>query len=331
MTTAKEMRVVRLAVPAAELAAISRSALDRPLVHAAELVVGVPSDEAVVLGSTQRLSEVAVDVSMRIARRGSCGAEAAVGPGTVWLQLALANPGALVACEPGRLLNRYLRPLLRALTRVGARAHYFDRDWVSASHGSAKAPVALVAFAHDSTTGRALVEALVAVSTPFAVRARATFLGKAPLTLRALGVDPDVDAGRVAGAVIDAYASAYGNAGLPGDRAFGRILAPASELDDPRSEPPWAATREEAIGLVGAGRDRDGRVRIGGELMVSRDALARLEREVEAASSHGAIDAARLDRAVDALAAENVAILGVRSLRSLREVIDETLHRTGQK
>jgi hypothetical protein len=336
MATAKDMRVVRLpALPAAELAAISGSALDRPLVHAAELVVGVPCDEAVVLGSMQRLGELAgadVHASMQVVRRGSCGAEAAVGPGTVWVQLALSHPGALVACEPGRLLNRHVRPLLRALTRVGALAHYFDRDWVSASRPSAnpcRAPVAQVAFAHDATTGRALVEAVIAVSTPFALRARGSFLGKAPLTLRALGVDPDVDVGRVADAVIDAYASAYGLGELALDTAseMTRALARdvAGELDDPRSEPPWAATRDEAIGVVAAGRDRHGRVRIGGELMVSRDALVRLESEIAAASSEGAIDGARIDRAVDALAGQGVAILGVRSLRSVRDVIDEAL------
>lgn len=334
MASAKDMRVVRLAaVPAAELAAISRTALDRPLVHAAELVIAVPSDEAVILGSMQRFSELeaaGVPASRLVTRRGSGGAEAAVGPGTVWLQLALSSPSALVACEPGRLLNRYVRPLLRAIAKVGALAHYFDRDWVSASRGSFKAPIAQLAFAHDATTGRALVEAVVGVSTPFAVRARGSFLGKPPLTLRALGVDADVDAGRVADLVIDAYANAYGIGELALDtasemtRALSRDLA-GSAADDPRADPPWAATREEAIGLVAAGRDLEGRVRVGGELMASRDVIASLERDIAEASSGGTIDGARIDRAVDGLAAPGVAMLGVRSLRSIRDAIDEAL------
>jgi hypothetical protein len=330
MPSAKGMRVVRLAgVPAAELAAISRSSLDRPLEAAAELVIGVPSDEAIVLGSMQRMSELegaSVPGSALVIRRGSGGAEAAVGPGTVWIQLALESASALVACEPSRLLNRYVRPLLRAITKAGALAHYFDRDWISASKGSFKAPIAQLGFAHDASTGRALLEALVAVSTPFALRPRGSFLGKPPLTLRALGIAPEVDAARVADATIDAYATAYGLGELALDtvsevtRAIAAGRGPRDE-EDPRADPPWSATRDEAIGVVGAGRDRHGRLRIGGEFMASRDAVAHLEQEIAEAPG----DPARIDRAVDALAAEGVAMLGVASLRSLRDVIDEAL------
>jgi hypothetical protein len=91
--------------------------------------------------------------------------------------------------------------------------------------------------------------------------------------------------------------------------------------DDPRTDPPWTATREEAIGIVAAGRDRTGLVRVGGELMASRDVITRLESEIAAAAG----DSARIDRAVDALAAPEVAMLGVRTLRSIRDAIDEAL------
>jgi hypothetical protein len=84
--------------------------------------------------------------------------------------------------------------------------------------------------------------------------------------------------------------------------------------------------REEAIGVVAAGRDRDGRMRVGGELMVSRDAIARLEDAIARAPG----DSAQLDRAVDELAAPGVALLGVRDLRSLREVIAEALEKNTQ-
>lgn len=330
MPGATDMRVVRLAaVPAAELAAISRTALDRPLAGAAELVVTVPSDSAVVLGSMQRFSELAgasLPTDVRVVRRGSGGAEAEVGPGTVWMQLALASPGALVACEPGRLLNRYVRPLLRALAKVGAVAHYYDRDWISAS----KSPIGSVSFGHDSTTGRSVVEAIVAVTTPFAVRDRKSFLGKSARTLRAVGVGPDVDASRVADAVIDAYTSTYGIGELALDTASEmttRALAKdhlSAVTEDPRSDPPWAATRDEAIGIVAAGRDNEGRLRVGGELMASRDVIAMLEREIAAAAG----DAERIDRAVDRLAGADVAMLGVTSLRSIRDAIDEALGAT---
>jgi hypothetical protein len=324
MASAKDMRVVRLpAVPSAALAAISRTALDRPLAPSAELIVAVPADEAIVLGSFQRLSEVpGVAEGDLVTRRGSGGAEVRVGPGSVWMQLALSSPGALVECEPGRLVNRYVRPLLRALAKVGALAHYFDRDWVSAS----KLPVASVSFAHDTTTSRALVEAIIAVDTPFAVRERPSFLGKPSRTLRAIGIDADVDTARVADAIIDAYTNAYGIGELALDTAsemthgLSRDFAGAAG-GDPRAEPPWAATRDEAIGVVAAGRDREGRMRVGGELMVSRDAISRLE----AAIAEAAGDPHRLDQAVDALAAPGVAMLGVRELRSIRDAIEEAL------
>jgi hypothetical protein len=328
MAGAKEMPIVRLpAAPSAELAAMSRGALDRPLAHAAELVIAAPLDAAVILGSMQRFGELegaGLPADARVMRRGSGGAEVSVGPGTLWMQLSLANASALVACEPGRLLNRYVRPLLRAISKVGALAHYFDRDWVSASRGSVKAPIAQVAFAHDTTTGRALVEAFVAVATPFAVRPRGTFLGQTPLTLRALGVDPGVDVERLGDAVALAYAKAYGVVELHAAAQTPRALDFVAPAADVRDDPPWAATREEAIGIVAAGRARDGRVRVGGELMASRDVIARLEEEIAEASRDG-IDGARIDRALDALTAPGAAMLGVRSLRSLREAIDDAL------
>jgi lipoate-protein ligase A len=312
------MRIVRLAaVPPADLAAFSRNALDRPLHASAELVVAVPSSEAVVLGSMQRVSELGaslLDPDVLVTRRGSGGAECRIGPGTVWMQLALSSSDALVACEPGRLCNRYVRPLLRALAKVGAVAHYFDRDWVSAS----KSPVASVSFAHDTQSGRAMVEAIIAVHTPFALRARSSYLGKPARTLHDLGVA--IEPSRLAEAVVEAYAKAYGaREPSPEELAVGAA-------DDPRGDPPWASMREEAIGVVAAGRDRDGRMRVGGELMVSRDAIARLEDAIARAPG----DSAELDRAVDELAAPGVALLGVRDLRSLREVIAEALEKVAQ-
>lgn len=303
-------------LPAARLAAMSRDALDRTLRHPAELVIATLSDEAIVLGALQRASEVTGehDGSLPLLRRGSCGAEVRVGPGTLWMQLALERSDTLVACEPSRLLNRYVRPVLRALTRSGALAHYFDRDWISV----AKRPVSMVSFAHDSGTGRALVEVVIACTTPFAIRARPTYLGKLPATLAELGVD--VDQARLAGAIAKAHSDTYARA-LADLAPFGATVVDRDE--DLRGELAWEATRDEAIGVVAAGRDRAGRMRVGGELMVSRDAIARLESAVTLADG----DSSKLDRAVDALAANGVAMLGVRDLRSVRDVIGEALGR----
>ncbi len=305
--------VLRLdTVPASRVAAASRGALDRQLAHEGELLLATLGDEAVVLGALQRASELgSVDDGTRtLLRRGSCGAEAVVGAGTLWMQLALERSDALVRCEPSRLLNRYVRPLLRALTKVGALAHYFDRDWISAG----RRPVAMVAFAHDIGSGRSLVEAVIAVRTPFALRDRASYLGKPPATLEDVGAA--VELGHLGDAVVEAYGAAYGReivemADFTGDGER------ADTTDaDLRAEPPWAATREEAIGIVAAGRDRDGMMRLGGELMVSRDAVKGLESRLAHHEDIGA--------AVDAtLGAQDVALVGVRSLTSVRDVLVE--------
>ncbi len=327
------LRIVRLpGATSAELVASSRNALDCGLSHAASLRLAVPSISALILGAMQRFTELDaahVDPHLQVMRRGSGGGEVVVGPGTVWMQLALSESSALLPCPPSRLLNRYVRPLLRALTKLGALAHYFDRDWVSASNGGIKGPVAQLAFAHDATTGRALVEAFIGVTTPFAVRARPSFLGQAPLTLRELGVAPDgdSDADRVIDALVRAYSNAYESGALAtdGPQPLADSLESFDVDDDPRRDLAWVATREDAIGTVAAGCDATGRFRVGGELMASRDALAALEDEVMEASTRGTVDGARIDRALTKLGAPGVAMFGVRNLRSLRDVIDEAL------
>src|SRR5690348_15410474 len=120
------LTVVRLdRSPAVELAARSRAGLDA---GRDTLLLGEARDEAVVLGTFQRPSEIATNDP--IVARGSGGGAARVSPGTVWLQLALGRPDALVPCSAEKLINRYVRPLLKALTHVSSvPASYFGRDW----------------------------------------------------------------------------------------------------------------------------------------------------------------------------------------------------------
>jgi len=288
-----DLGVVRAdGLTAAALAAVSRGALDRPLARDAELLVAVPSDEAVVLGAFERGPGV---------RRGSGGATARVGPGSVWVQLALARPDALVDCDAERLLNRYARPLLKAITKSGALAHYFGRDWISVAHR----PAALVAFAHDATTGRCLVEAIVAVTTPFADGARASFLGKEPTTLGAHA--PGATPSKLADAIVRAHLDAYA-------RTEEVVALPEGAADDVVDDPPWTATSDEAIGTIGAGRDRAGRMRVGGEIMASRDAV----RDLEARLARGEDPSLAVDAA---LGAPGVTVFGVRDLAAIRDVI----------
>jgi hypothetical protein len=297
---------------ALELARRSQAALDRALTAEAEVAISVVDDDALVLGAFQRGRGTRGGVEL--VRRGSGGPEVLVGPGTIHLEVALANVAALPLppSSPSRIVNRAVRPLLRALTRRGYSASFFGRDWVSVTHQ----PAAWVGFAHDAGTQRALFEAFVAVATPFAVAERGSFAGKSPSTLEKIAGRP-VDLRRLVDAIVEAYAE--------GQDAFTLEAPPVEEATlhaetDLRADPPWAATVEEAIGLVGAGPDAEGVFRIGGDLLVSRDALAGLASAVDAAPSPLAND--DVDCLVDrALARPEVALDGVRSLKCFREVI----------
>jgi hypothetical protein len=227
------------------LAAYSRAWCTRAAV---ELVVAVPTTAAVVRGAFERPAQGEL-------RRGSGGAAVRVGPGTVWVQLSLPSLDALGPCPPDAILNRQVRPLLRA---VGAT--YFGRDWVSAS----RCPVGAVGFAHEARSGRTFFEAIVAVNEPFATTERRSFRGKQPTTLAEIkghAIDPQ----DIARAIEAAYA-------LP---SAGVSTAPAPEP----VEPPWTVFREDAIGRIAAGPDRDGRLRLGGEMMAASDVIEDLERE----------------------------------------------------
>jgi hypothetical protein len=321
---------------AREIAAHSCAALDRPLAHPGELWTAVARDDGVMLGAFQRDSGTA-SAGPRW-RRGSGGPEVRLGPGTLHVALALANPGALTPCDEKRIVNRAVRPLLRAMTRVGALAHFFGRDWISVLHR----PAAWVGFAHDATTRRTLFEAFVALRTPFHIASRASFLGKSPGTIEEI-VGKAIEPERLVEAIVEAYVAAWSvepvdaspaellreesehandlaseggkTAGEQpsGDREHANDLAPAGR---PAVDPPWAATVEEAIGTLGAGPDARGVFRVGGDLLVSRDALARLEAKSPHVPDHD------LGALVDeTLGAPGVALDGVRSLASVRDVI----------
>jgi hypothetical protein len=180
-----------------------------------------------------------------------------------------------------------------------------------------------VGFAHDSATRRTLFEAFVAVETPFAVEERPSFAGKEHGTLEAIA-GRSVDAARVAHAIVDAYAEGHDATELgPIDaRPSARV---ETDADDLRADPPWASTAEDAIGTLGAGPDARGVFRVGGDLLVSRDALGRLELLVAGAAEPSDDDVgAFVD---DALGRPEVALDGVRSLATVRDLIVRALPR----
>ena len=296
-------------IDASRAAAASRTVLTRALAAEAELWIAPLRGDAIVLGAFGRAHENAVGTLLR---RGTGGPSVRVGDGTLHVVLALETPASLVACDAPRIVNRYVRPLLRALTRVGAMAHYFGRDWISVKHR----PAAWVGFAHDRLTSRAALEAFIALRTPFVPdeeSPRASLLGKEPGTVEAIaGVA--IDEAALIDAIVAAYASASGHAAI--DAGAWPDVAP--DDDDPRRDPPWSATLDEPIGILGAGPDRFGRFRVGGDLMISSDALITLENSLE---THATGE--DLARAIDAaLGAPGVVTFGIRSLTSVRDVIE---------
>jgi hypothetical protein len=305
-------------VPSVAIAASSAGELDRELAYPAELRVSVLADEALILGAFGRLSTKQAPLQT-VARRGSGGPPVWVGPGTTHVALSLVNPGALVPCDEKRIVNRYVRALLRALTTFAThsktQAHFFGRDWVSVAHQ----PVAWVGFGHDASSKRTLFEAFVAVRRPFASADRASFLGREPTTLEAL-TGRHIDPRALAESIAEAYGRGAQIVLLPdADGVTGSLAREPSGVDDL----PWQATRQEAIGVVGAGRDSQGVFRVGGDLLVSRDALARLEARVAGSPRLSADDIGRI--VDETLAAPGVALDGVRSLASIRDVIAEAL------
>ena len=283
------------------ICALSHAAMDVPITGRAALSVEVAADDGVVPGAFQRSG----DAAGARHRRVSGGSALRVAAGSVHVVLALPACDALVACEPPQLINRHVRPLLRALSRHAALAHYFGRDWISVL----RRPAAFAGFAHDAGSGRAAFEAFVPVHAPLWIAARASFGGKEPASLDELS-GRVVDAESLASAIRSAYGAAYGP--LDTLSAFGPSPALASE-------PPWTARVSEAIGEVCAGRSHAGGLCVGGEFMGSRDALAALETRLAILDVECTNDA--ISQAIDETLRGAAVLFGVRDRASIRDAV----------
>ena len=281
---------------AAQAAAVSCARTPVPDEHSASLLVAEITGEAVLLGAFERnLAAVQVPVF----RRGTGGGAAHVGPGVVFVQLSLPSPSALTPAGPDQILNRYVRPVLRALTRSGAPAHYFGRDFLSVKH----APAALVAFAHAQATQHTVVEVFIGVNRDaFGEVQRPSFAGKIAGSVSSLtGQAMDVPA--LIEAISAEFAAAYGHALVPAKNA---PIAPAASL---ALEPAWTSSVDEAIGPVFAGRAASSALRVGGTFMASHDAIARLEQR--------ATTGAHLEEMQAVLDAPGLALFGLKNPRNL--------------
>ena len=240
-------------------------------------------------------------------RRASGGTHLWVGEGALHLLLALETADALVACTPAGLVNRHVRPVLRA---VGGA--YFGRDWIAGSRGAGgadsgggRAPIAFVGFAHDATSGRAAFEVLLPASSGWCDPSRASHRGLAPSHL--------AEPARFADAIIAAFEAAFGGGGrFTGDGGAGGDVGAEPP---PADATPWAASLDEPMGPLCAGRDARGVLHLGGELFASVDRVEALGRAVDA-------DPARAGALVDAAFTQGAGVIvGVGDLAHVRDVL----------
>ena len=266
-------------------ALLSRAESDRVPWIAATVVRG----PAVLLGAAQRAGRVVrldacAAASTPVIRRATAGTAAYVGDRAIVWSLALPGVAALAPdATPRTLLNRNVRGFLRGLSRAGAVAHYFGREWISVRHR----PAALLGF--ETTTGGAvLIEVIAGVDAPVALPASLAtadeqavdrWLGKVPA---GLGEVLGGDALEIAAVVMSTVSRWSATPDEPQAPFAITPLSPVTREDDPM--PPGFVARPGArvpIGWIDVGADpATGQVWIGGDVLVPshvRAAIARGE------------------------------------------------------
>jgi hypothetical protein len=300
--------LVRSAASAEEVARRSWNVLSRPLPAGvvAELTVSTvaPGQSAVLLGRFQREPDAAgLHPGAPRLRRASGGTHVHLGGGDVHVLLSLASADALVACTPASLVNRHVRPVLRALG--GA---FFGRDWIAGPRELSRRPVAFAGFAHHAGSGRAALEVILPGADGWCDPSRASHRGLAPAHVE--------HPARFAEAIVSAFEAAFGSALGAGSAAPGED-APAADTV------PWTASLDEAMGPLRAGRDIGGALRFGGEIFASADRVDALGPAVDAAMKAAPADrSAAVGALVDAAFTETGGVIvGVGDLANVRAVL----------
>jgi hypothetical protein len=290
---------------AANLVGFSRSLFSGE-VSSPRLFVGKSAESAVLLGAFQRACELpAASVGSRaVLRRITGGGAIEVGPGVLAVTMAYPNLPSLaksaLPLQSAQILNRAVRPVLRALTRTVHPTQYFGRDWLS----SEKRPTGLVSFAHEARSDRLVVEAFLSFGASCLTLERASYQGKIPVSYEDLRKKP-VDEARF----VEVLAEESGLLVEPFPEGF----SDRGSMPEP-DEPGWKSRVDEALGPLYAGRDAQGLVRLGGELVASFDRVAWLERNLEPLSERES----RIDQAFTESGAH---LFGVKSLRSISDLL----------
>jgi hypothetical protein len=295
---------------------------------------GAPLEgDAFVLGRHQLESQVfaranSESVSVSPLRRSSGGATVHGGAGVVYAALALHDRNSLMACPPGRLLNRNVRGALQGLRLAGVPANYFGRDFVS----FAARPAVYVAW--DATDdGRVLLEFFISAERSCFVadsalryppRNEPSLRGQSPTSLAESDIELPAET------LIEKLAEGHTKSfGVVWERAQAELLTPLESPPLPAADSAlersltWSMPREEAIGFVsaGVGLDRAGKfaaVRVAGDFFAHRACATTLERVLLGVTPAPDLVA----RAVDAAFAHTGHdVEGIRQLRTFQDAI----------
>jgi hypothetical protein len=265
-------------------------------------------------------------IALPVVRRRTGGAAVFCTPGVLYVALALHDASVLMACPPGRLLNRNVRGMLAGLRTLSVPAHYFGRDFVSVAGD----PCVYVGWDEDAA-GRVLLEFFVGVESTFELppgidgygeRSEPALRGKAPITLRTahahFATMTDVSEGIARG-----YAQGFG---LELERAAfddaAITAAPRIEVRDTHGLC-WSQPHAEAIGFVSAGVSLDAHgaiaaLEVGGDFFQQRECPTQLAARLLGVRP----DADTLGAALDSVYAARPGLIeGVRSLTSLRNAL----------
>lgn len=269
--------------PLAEALALATTLLERAASGEAQITASLLDGPAVALGALQRAGRV-VDIAAcataetPVLRRSTTGTAAYIGGRAILWTLVLPHVAALHPdATPRTLLNRNVRGFLAGLSRGGAPARYFGREWIAIHHR----PAALLGF-EALADGRIVIEVFAGIDAPIALpvalcaeeeRAVERWRGKEPMAIGRC------DPAALALQVIEAVAA---RAGATLDRAEPLAdLVLASLIDDPRDPvPPGLALAElqrAPIGWIDAAADvASGRLWIGGDALVASFAVRHL-------------------------------------------------------
>jgi hypothetical protein len=290
------------------------------------VVAAALEGDARVAGAYQRLEDaVRVRDGVPVLRRETGGPAVVAGEGLVYLALALRDASTLMPCPRDRVLNRNVRPILGALRRIGASAHYFGREFVSVE----KRPLGLVAWTRRAG-GAVLLESVLGIDRPYVVPheeqplvlSSAHALGKVPITLSEVLASPPS-----AEALAQACAAACASM-TPLEIGRAQVAPRSSEPSFVHEAMRWSRPHEVPIGFVRAGLARDARgvvldAVLAGDFFQDADAPARLS----AALVGGLATPERLRDAINATWGAQGAV--IEGLRSLQPVLDAFLEVSG--